>query len=375
MGSQRDGYSGDRLRVLVSPLDWGLGHATRVVPLVRTLTALGCGVTLAASDASRVLLAAEFPQLPMLDLPGYRIRYPQKGGHFFGKMVLQLPRILYAVVREHLWLRAAMREHRWDAVVSDNRYGLFHPRARCVILTHQVRIRTGWRVSDRLLRPLLWWVLRRFEACWVPDMPGVPNLAGALCHGRMPEHVRHIGPLSRLEVVPLPQAPCLLILLSGPEPQRTLLEGILRGELADAGLPAVVVRGLPGTGGRRVDGSGVEWLDHVDAAGLQDLLARATLVVARSGYSTVMDLVRTGHPAVFVPTPGQPEQGYLARHLSESGLFPYLAQEGFRLAAALRLAGAFRGSRPAFDYGMHRALVGAWVEDCGVAKRGRGDVG
>jgi len=361
--------------VLVSPLDWGLGHATRVIPLVRALTGQGCAVTLAASDATRVLLAAEFPELPMLDLPGYRVRYPQKGGHFFGKMVLQLPRILYAVVREHLWLRAAMRVHQWDAVVSDNRYGLFHRRAHCVILTHQVRIRTGWVVSDRLVRPLLWWVLRRFEACWVPDMPGVPNLAGGLCHGRMPGHVRHIGPLSRLDVVPLPQEPRLLVLLSGPEPQRTLLEGILRRELAGAVLPAVVVRGLPGTGGRKVDARGVEWVDHVDAAGLQDLLARATLVVARSGYSTVMDLVRTGHPAVFVPTPGQPEQSYLARHLSASGLFPCLGQDGFRLAEALRLAGGFRGSRPAFDYGMHRAWVGAWGEDGRVAKRGRGEVG
>jgi hypothetical protein len=181
--------------------------------------------------------------------------------------------------------------------------------------------------------------------------------------------------LSRLDVVPLPQEPRLLVLLSGPEPQRTLLEGILRRELAGAVLPAVVVRGLPGTGGRMVDGRGVEWIDHVDAAGLQDLLAGATLVVARSGYSTVMDLVRTGHPAVFVPTPGQPEQLYLARHLSATGLFPYLGQDGFRLAEALRLAGGFRGSRPAFDYGMHQARVGAWVEDCRVAKRGRGDVG
>lgn len=362
--------------MLVSPLDWGLGHATRVIPLVRALAAEGCAVTLAASGATRALLSAEFPHLPLLDLPGYQVRYPQKGGHFFGMMVMQLPRILSAIVREHRWLRSAMREHRWDAVVSDNRYGLFHPGARCVILTHQVRIRTGWVVLDRLLRPLLWWALRRFEGCWVPDMPDVPNLAGRLCHGRMPGHVRHIGPLSRLDAVTEGGA-CrrLLILLSGPEPQRTVLEGILRRELAGGSVPAIVVRGLPGTGARTVDDRGVEWVDHVDASGLQALLAESSLVIARSGYSTVMDLVRTGHAAVLVPTPGQPEQEYLARHLSAAGLFPILGQEGFRLAVALGLAEAFHPPRPAVDFGLHRSVVGVWVDECRAAKQGRGHVG
>jgi len=351
------------LRVLVSPLDWGLGHATRVIPLVRTLLDEGCEVTLAASDASKSLLQAEFPDLAVLDVPGYRIRYTQKGSQFFGKIALQLPRILWAMLREHLWLRAAMRAHRWDVVLSDNRYGLFHARARSVILTHQVRIRTGRHMADALLRPLLRGMLARFDAVWVPDMPGEPNLAGDLCHGRMPAHVRHIGPLSRFANAGTPSATRLLVLLSGPEPQRTIFETILRRELAGFDGEAVVVRGLPGSEHRHRDGNGVAWIDHLPARQLQELVAEAGLVICRSGYSTVMDLVRMGRPAVLVPTPGQGEQEYLARHMSVSGLFPSLSQATFTLSGALRLAEANRMPAEGFDFDGHREQIRVMMEN------------
>lgn len=350
------------LRILVSPLDWGLGHATRVIPLVLTLKAEGCAVTLAASDASITLLKAEFPDLPVLEIPGYRVRYPQKGSQFFRKMLVQLPRILRTIIREHLWLRAAMRAHRWDVVVSDNRYGLFHARAYCVILTHQVRIRTGRRRMDAFLRPLLWRMLRRFDAVWVPDMPGEPNLAGELCHGPMPAHVSHIGPLSRFESVGDPAAAMLLVLLSGPEPQRSIFESILRRELAHHIGSAVVVRGLPGLAQRHMDSNGVEWIDHLPARDLQQLVSGAGLVIARSGYSTVMDLVRMRRPAVLVPTPGQGEQEYLARHLCAAGLFPSLSQESFTLAEALRLTEGHPAPAGGFDFDRHRERIRDMLE-------------
>jgi UDP-N-acetylglucosamine transferase subunit ALG13 len=358
------GFSSSRApRVLVSPLDWGLGHATRVIPLIRALLEEGCEVTLASSDASKSLLGAEFPDLVVLDIPGYRITYPQKGSQFFRKMAFQLPRILWAILREHLWLRAAMRVHRWDVVVSDNRYGLFHPRVHAVILTHQVRIRTGRRLADAILRPLLWRMLSCFDAVWVPDMPSEPNLAGDLCHGPMPAHVCHIGPLSRFTDAGTSRTSRLLLLLSGPEPQRTIFESILRKELATFAGDAVVVRGLPSSNHRHTDGNGVEWIDHLPARQLQELVSDAGLVISRSGYSTVMDLLRLGRPAVLVPTPGQGEQEYLARHLSEAGLFPFLSQDAFTLSEALRLAEFCRAPGKGFDFERHRGQLKEMLED------------
>lgn len=350
------------LRVLVSPLDWGLGHATRIIPIVRYLVECGCQVTIAASDATKDLLAAEFPDLLFLDIPGYRVKYSQKGSQFFLKMAAQCPRILFSILREHLWLRSAMRVHRWDAVISDNRYGLFHPQVSSVILTHQVRLRTGWAWLDALLRPWLWALLRRFDVCWVPDMPGTPNLAGALCHGHMPRHVRHIGPLSRFEPEPASSSDRLLVLLSGPEPQRTLLESTLRQELSREALPAIVVQGLPGPGVSEVDTSGVEWIRHLPAAALQVQIRDAGWVVARSGYSTVMDLVCLRKAAVFIPTPGQPEQEYLARHLQQMGLFPFLPQGGFRLKEALAWAKQSRPADARFDFHRHKTIIREWLE-------------
>ena len=365
-----DAFPPRALRVLVSPLDWGLGHATRVIPLIRTLLDEGCEVTIAASDASKSLLRAEFPELVVLDIPGYRIRYPQKGSQFFRKMAFQLPRILQAILREHLWLRAAMRAHRWDIVVSDNRYGLFHARVHAVILTHQVRIRTGRRLMDVLLRPMLWRMLGCFDAVWVPDMPYEPNLAGDLCHGRMPAHVTHIGPLSRFAALGAPAASRLLMLLSGPEPQRTIFESILRRELATFAGDVVVVRGLPGSDHRHTDGNGVEWIDHLPARQLEALVSDLGLVISRSGYSTVMDLVRMGRPAVLVPTPGQGEQEYLARHLCATGLFPSLSQEAFTLSEALRMAGACRAPGGGFDFDRHRVKLQEMLENIRRKKGG-----
>lgn len=351
------------LRVLVSPLDWGLGHATRMIPIVRYLLSCGCQVTIAASEASKDLLLAEFPDLLFLDIPGYRVKYGQKGSQFFLKMAAQAPRILWAILREHFWLRSAMRIYRWDAVVSDNRYGLFHRRIPCAILTHQVRIRTGRAWLDGLLRPFIWALLRRFEVCWVPDMPGVPNLAGALCHGHMPRHVQYIGPLSRFESGPTRLSDRLLVLLSGPEPQRTMWESSLRQELSQEALPATVVQGLPGQGVSEAAASEVEWIRHLPATALQARVRDAGWVVARSGYSTVMDLVCLGKAAVLVPTPGQPEQEYLAAHLQEMGLFPFLPQGAFRLGEALVLSARSRPADLRFDFHRHRAILRGWLDD------------
>jgi UDP:flavonoid glycosyltransferase YjiC (YdhE family) len=217
-------------------------------------------------------------------------------------------------------------------------------------------------------------MLARLDAVWVPDMPGEPNLAGDLCHGRMPAHVRHIGPLSRFANAGTPSATRLLVLLSGPEPQRTIFETILRRELAGFDGEAVVVRGLPGSEHRHRDGNGVAWIDHLPARQLQELVAEAGLVICRSGYSTVMDLVRMGRPAVLVPTPGQGEQEYLARHMSVSGLFPSLSQATFTLSGALRLAEANRMPAEGFDFDGHREQIRVMMENI-RGKKGGSHVG
>ncbi|MCU0379708.1 MAG: glycosyl transferase family 28 [Chitinophagaceae bacterium] len=346
------------LKVLVSPLDWGLGHATRMIPLVHGFLEKGARVWLAASGPTAALLSSAFPQLTLLALEGYGIRYPRQGIFFLPSMFSQLPRVLNAISREKVWLEQMQRKFAWDLVVSDNRYGLYHPDARNILVTHQLYPKSGSiLLPDYLVHRMHRHLMRRFDEIWIPDSPGQGNLSGVLSHppyqGK-PSH--YIGPLSRLQPGVRPPVEgfetgrYLLVLLSGPEPQRSLLEEKILRSAVSFPKPVILVRGLPGSPGLPEIKDGVTLINHVDPSTLAALLTHAGWIVCRSGYSTIMDLVRLGKKALLVPTPGQPEQEYLAGYLGAMGYFPTLAQGAFTLDAALVACQEHRGAFPEFDF-------------------------
>ena len=357
--------------ILISPLDWGLGHATRIVPLVRAFESFGCKVTIACSGATERLLRQEFPDGLFLSLKGYRVTYPKKGDLFFLKMLLQFPSILLSVRHEHVWLRRNLSIHGWDAVVSDNRYGLWHPSIPSVILTHQLHIRTGISSGlDSVVRFLLFGRLSRFDECWVPDAETEPSLSGELSHGKVPEKVTYIGPLSRFgtesDAVVTGK---VLVLLSGPEPLRSIFESMIESQSEGLGLDLLVVRGLPGESVTRPGSKGVRWVNHLGERELELELASASLVIARSGYSTVMDLVRMRRRAVLVPTPGQTEQEYLARHLSDAGLFLSVPQPSFDLRKAIDEGLSAHVPSLDMDFDLHREVVRGFLSGNHLRKR------
>lgn len=283
------------------------------------------------------LLRIEFPEAGFIGVRGYNVAYPRNGRLFFLKILLQFPSILSSVAREQRWLKRNLPIHGWDLVVSDNRYGLYHPDVRSVLVTHQLHIRSGISAfMDRLIRRVLFKRLALFDECWVPDVADEPSLSGALSHGLVPGHVRYIGPLSRLSSSGARfSSGHVLILLSGPEPQRSLFERIIAGQLPMTGQDILVVRGRPGESVAPSSLKGVRWVNHLPTEQLAAEMGSAALVIARSGYSTVMDLVRTARRAVLVPTPGQTEQEYLARHLSDLGWFLTRSQASFDLREAI----------------------------------------
>lgn len=343
----------------MSPLDWGLGHATRIVPLIRAFTALGCRITIACSGSTEKLLRAEFPEAEFLTLNGYGVGYPRSGRLFFLKILGQFPALLLSAWKENVWLSRQQRVYRWDAVISDNRYGLYHPSVPSVLITHQLHIQTGVSsLLDGLVRILLFKRLKRFDECWVPDSKEEPTLSGALSHGKVPDHVRYVGPLSRLQALPKQgTSGGVLVLISGPEPQRTIFEDLIEAGLPRLRHPVTIVRGLPGDASTKPDSEGVRWVNHMVAEELEAALSSALLVVARSGYSSVMDLVRTRRRAVLVPTPGQTEQEYLARHLTEAGWFLACPQWGFDLSRAVEDGLSFPASSVDVDFEGHRDRI------------------
>lgn len=350
------------LKVLVAPLDWGLGHATRCIPIIKELIHQGCTVIIAADGAQKAILQEEFPDLSFVAIPGFRLKYGKNRAFTLLKIIFAIPKILIGIKQENQWLRRFAGKEGLDLVVSDNRYGLYGAGVFSVFMTHQLAIRSSFgMVVDRLLQQMNYAYIRRFSVCWVPDVAGAGNLAGGLSHpSRMPGiPVRYIGWLSRLEVgeVGVGEAGMgegegrmgvneagtgvgksgfdLLILLSGPEPQRTILEEMVLGQVSGAMGRIILVRGLPKGGDVLTAPEGVEVVSYLAAGELGRVIAQSRVVLARSGYSTVMDLVRLGRKAIYIPTPGQPEQEYLGRYLEERGWGICRRQRGLVLAEAI----------------------------------------
>ena len=336
-------------------MDWGLGHATRCIPLIRHLLGRGCEVWLAGEGRIEALLRTEFPDLPFLPLPGYNIEYGRSRWDLLGKMAMQIPKILDRIHKENDWLAEAVAEHRFDAVVSDNRYGLYHEDVHSVFMTHQLRIKAPFgSFGESVMQRFNYDFIEQFDECWVPDLAGEPSLAGVLSHpDAMPAvPTTYIGPLSRFTRNPEEVAPRhLLVVLSGPEPQRTILEEGLLEQLRDYTGPVLLVRGLPGNGEECIETENLTITNHLDSESLQKAMDEAALVVSRCGYSTVMDLAVLGKKSILVPTPGQTEQEYLATHLMEQGMAVCVAQDEFQLGLLLQVAETFPYHLPPFERG------------------------
>ncbi|MFZ9388144.1 MAG: glycosyltransferase [Chitinophagaceae bacterium] len=360
-------------RILVAPLDWGLGHATRCIPLIRELLAQDAEVWLAGESAQEKILKSEFPLLPILPLKGYRIKYAGTAAGLVWQMFRQLPRMKQAIRDEHEWLRNASSRFQFDAVISDNRYGLYHPGIPSVIMTHQLLIKTGWgKISERILQEKNYRYINRFRMCWVPDEDGPASFAGELSHpARMPQiPVRYTGLLSRFSKGTVPvKKDHLLFLLSGPEPQRGILEKIFREQVVNYPGKAVLVRGLPGAD-EVLQGTGeFRVFNHLDTQSLGREMQEAEYVICRSGYSTVMDAMTLGKKCIFIPTPGQTEQEYLGRYLMEKGIAICVSQKNFSLPRALEQATGFNYRIPETRTGSElTAVIRAFLDQAtGVA--------
>ncbi len=300
-------------------------------------------VTLAGEGACETLLRKEFPQLSFLPLRGYRVEYGRSKLELMGKMLWQIPRLLECIDEERDWLAEVMKTEEFDVVISDNRYGLTHPDAFCVFVGHQLLIKTSLGdIVDNLLQPFQLDLINKFNACWVPDLPGIVNLAGDLSHPEnMPRvPVSYVGLLSRLVKKQKP-AEHLLVVISGPEPQRTIFEEIILEQAVHVREKILVARGLPGDQALPAVPPHVTMVNHLSAEELNEAMASASFVISRCGYSSVMDIARMQKKSILVPTPGQTEQEYLSGHLMQYGMALCFAQEDFDLVMALRYAGEF----------------------------------
>lgn len=337
-----EGKNHRKLRILVAPLDWGLGHATRCIPIIRHLLDAGVDVWLAGEGAQQKLLMQEFPEVPFLPLEGYRIQYSRTRAGLFWKILVQMPHLVSTIKKENKWLDSVITQHEIDAVISDNRFGLYTKKVPCIFITHQLYIKTtlGKWVNEWLQK----WnysYINRFSACWVPDYKNNNGLAGELSHSEKKPAVplHYVGLLSRLQQLPIAEKQNhVFISLSGPEPQRTLLEEKIISQIAHYTGTATIVRGLPNESRLIPSTNDIRFYNHLSAKEYNEEIQKAEYVMSRSGYSTVMDIVCLHKKSILIPTPGQTEQEYLGEYLMHKRIAYSISQNNFSFKNALEKA-------------------------------------
>ncbi len=322
--------------ILVAPLNWGLGHSTRCIPIIRALIDNNFNPILASDGIALELLKKEFPDLQTLELPSYQIEYAKNGKNFKWKMIKNSPKMIKAILAEKKIVKNWVNEYKLSGVISDNRLGVRSKLIPSVFITHQLNVLTG--NTSWLTTILHQNIIEKFNECWVPDFEFKPNLTGKLGHLKKTNlNLKYIGPLSRIKKIDLPIKYDLMILLSGPEPQRTMLEEKLSKDVKNFKGKTIFIKGVVEKEQEIEQFGDITFVNFMNSKEIEIAFNESELVLCRSGYTTIMDLAKLGKKAFFIPTPGQFEQEYLAKKLKRNGLYPYADQDDFRIENLLEI--------------------------------------
>jgi spore coat polysaccharide biosynthesis predicted glycosyltransferase SpsG len=332
------------MKILITPLHWGLGHASRCVPLVNRFLKEGHEVILASDGAALRLLQKEFSSLETIELPAYNILYPTK--NMLWNLMVQSKKFFKAVKSEYTDIQLIVQKYSIEMIVSDNRFGCYSPLAkRNIFITHQVNLLTPFGLFDAPARWINHHLMKRFDEIWIPDeAEETQSLAGKLSHGHLENlpKVTYMGAQSRMQNI-LPDngfyffeknkdAKKIAVVLSGPEPQRTFLEEKIIEQAKKSAHDFIIVRGLANENQVYFLEKNIKIYSHQTSNDLNKLMLEADFIISRSGYSTIMDLVVLQKNALLIPTPGQSEQEYLAKRFQENGLFLMQKQENLDLS-------------------------------------------
>lgn len=316
--------------ILIAPLNWGLGHATRCIPIIRALQENNYIPVIASDGIALELLRKEFPNLQTLELPSYQIEYAKNGTNFKWKLIKSGPKMIKAILEEKKIVHYWIEKYAIEGIISDNRLGIFSKKIPSVFITHQLNVMTGnttWITSK-----VHQFIIKKYKECWIPDLAGTLNLTGKLGHtDNLNLKIKYIGPLSRLQKKLFLKKYDLLVILSGPEPQRGLLEKHLKAEILKFSGTVIFIEGNIEKEQKITTIGNVIYYNFMNSIELEQAFNKSEMVLCRSGYTTIMDLAQLRKKAFFIPTPGQYEQEYLAEKFQNEGLVPYATQADFKM--------------------------------------------
>jgi hypothetical protein len=353
--------------IAVAVLHWGLGHATRSSMLIIELEHLGFHPLLVSSGSAYDWLQARFPHLPMVRMTDPDIQYGKYGPDLWWRLLRKGPAFFRRVKEEKQCVEKLFQTYpSLKACISDHCLGFYHSGKPSILVAHQLRLPIHFPGVQAFYKAML----RPFHRIWVPDVEEAPGWSGSLSHpSPFPEKTRYIGLLPHFQEK-LEEPKHVLLLLSGPEPQRSLLEKSLvthwpkqwKGNVS-------YIRGT--TQPAQVDFP-AHWniMDRASTEEVKMAIRHAQGVVARNGYTTLMDLAHTPLHALFIPTPGQPEQQYLARlHQDKNGWrhVPQAKLDSATLTSWLQTLPTHRTGLP--ETTLTKPDLALWLEELGVRSR------
>jgi len=320
-------------KILVAPLNWGIGHATRSIPIINALLNEGLEPIIASDGEALELLQKEFPKIKTYKLPAYKIKYAKRGWYLKLKLAMQIPRILTIIKEEQKQIKQIIKKEKLKGIISDNRFGVYSAEIPSVYITHQIKVKSG--ITTSITTKLHQKIMKKFDEIWIPDYKEKPRLAGELSQKKNQDtKIKYIGVLSRFKTEKIEKKEKendILVLLSGTEPQRTILEEKLIKELEKYPKKVKFVRGIQSKKQTLKNTKNTTYINFLGQEELQKAIKQSEIVISRSGYSTIMDLAVLQKKAFFIPTPGQTEQEYLAKYLQETKIAPYTKQAKFTI--------------------------------------------
>jgi UDP-N-acetylglucosamine transferase subunit ALG13 len=309
-----------------------------MIPVVNMLSRMNHNVMVAAGEEHLNLFREELPGLKLIPFPGFRPGYSRYLPQYLS-LLFKTPLLLFHIFKEHSRLKSLIKEYSIEIVISDNRFGLWNKKVRTAYVTHMPRIPfpQPFHFLEFIGISLHRFIIRKYSFCFIPDLPGEINLSGRLSHGlKLPENVRYIGILSRF-ADPSTTSSALTdsfkhntVILSGPEPQRRIFKEKILNLLKDEKTTTLFLEGRPGKGSTIAREENFVFCSHLPAPEMRKMIDTSEKIIARAGYSTIMDLVSLKKSALLVPTPGQTEQEYLAGLLSSRHWFSSCRQGSLR---------------------------------------------
>jgi uncharacterized protein (TIGR00661 family) len=319
-------------RILISPLNWGLGHSTRIIPIIRILLEKGHEVGIAAKGPAVKLLKKEFPDIEFYKITDYPLPYT-KNGFSYNRLIRLLPEIVFTAVKENEEVEKLVKKFRFDLIISDNRFGFYSKNVPSVFMSHQLKYHMPGNIKlfENTGKFFNTFYHKNFEKIIVPDNP--PNsvsLSGKL--GNIPKKntknkIYYAGILSSIRKQNVKKDIDYLISISGPERSKTAFKEKIMSQIKDLAGKKVVLLGEPCSNSKYRAGKNTLVKSHATREEMTSLMNRARFIITRSGYTTIMELAELGKKnALFIPTPHQTEQEYLSKYYEEKKWFHSVKQ-------------------------------------------------